>query len=238
MEPLQKTLDWAAENLTSTLCACLATHATIQHFYGVSRKKLPEKRWGIFSHRVVDQTHPLVRQINTRFDVPHSRWYDLSQQSLASTGVKTLVESKMGGIHLAVSQDGFRFVYFQGHPEYEINSLLKEYKREVNRYLNHERQDYPPFPTHYFSQKAKDILNAYKKRAILHRQSTASDRDAHVFFDPFPENDVLPFIDNTWNDTGKIVINNWLGLVYQLTNRQRHLPFMVGIDPKNPLAGF
>lgn len=237
-KPLQKTLDWAAENLTSTLCACLATHATIQHFYGVSRKKLPEKRWGIFSHRVVDQTHPLVRQINTRFDVPHSRWYDLSQQSLASTGVKTLVESKMGGIHLAVSQDGFRFVYFQGHPEYEINSLLKEYKREVNRYLNHERQDYPPFPTHYFSQKAKDILNAYKKRAILHRQSTASDRDAHVFFDPFPENDVLPFIDNTWNDTGKIVINNWLGLVYQLTNRQRHLPFMVGIDPKNPLAGF
>ena len=45
-----------------------------------------------------------------------------------------------------MSKDLFREVYFQGHPEYNINSLLKEYKREVMRYFTDQRTDYPPEP--------------------------------------------------------------------------------------------
>ena len=51
----------------------------------------------------------------------------------------------------------------------------------------------------------------------------------------FPEALVLAHIDNTWNDTAKAVFNNWLGKIYQLTHQDRRLPFMVGIDPNNPL---
>jgi homoserine O-succinyltransferase len=47
---------------------------------------------------------------------------------------------------------------------------------------------------------------------------------------------VLDMIDNTWRDTARAVFDNWLGKVYQLTNQDRRLPFMDGIDPKNPLG--
>jgi len=52
----------------------------------------------------------------------------------------------------------------------------------------------------------------------------------------FPEQLVTPMLDNTWHDTAESVINNWIGKVYQLTNKDRKIPFMEGIDPDNPLA--
>ena len=53
----------------------------------------------------------------------------------------------------------------------------------------------------------------------------------------FPEAEVLPFLDNTWTDTGRAILDNWLGLVYRLTNLDRRLPFMDGVDPRQPLEG-
>ena len=52
----------------------------------------------------------------------------------------------------------------------------------------------------------------------------------------FPEAEVVPFLDNTWRDTARAIFDNWLGLVYQLTNLDRRLPFMAGVDPDHPLA--
>ena len=129
-DPMCEVLDWAVENVTSTLCACLATHAAFLHFHGIERQPLPAKRWGVFPHRVVME-HPLVRGINTRFDVPHSRWNDISPNEMNQADQLVLVESPDAGVHLATSADGLRLVFFQGHPEYDSFSLLKEYKREV-----------------------------------------------------------------------------------------------------------
>ena len=42
-------------------------------------------------------------------------------------------------------------------------------------------------------------------------------------------------LDNTWGDTAKAVINNWLGLVYQTTNLARNKQYMPGIHPDDPL---
>jgi len=52
----------------------------------------------------------------------------------------------------------------------------------------------------------------------------------------FPEAELLQYADNTWGDTGKAIVNNWLGLVYQLTNLDRHEQFMPGVDADNPLG--
>jgi homoserine O-succinyltransferase len=52
----------------------------------------------------------------------------------------------------------------------------------------------------------------------------------------FPESHLLPLLDNTWHDTAEGVIGNWIGCVYQVTHRERGLPFMPGIDPNNPLG--
>ncbi|HKJ21512.1 MAG TPA: homoserine O-succinyltransferase, partial [Gammaproteobacteria bacterium] len=71
-QPLIDVIDWAHENVSSTLCSCLTTHAMLQFRYGQRRRRLPDKRWGVYSHRLVDRRHPLVTGVNTRFDVPHS----------------------------------------------------------------------------------------------------------------------------------------------------------------------
>ena len=129
---------------------------------------------------------------------------------------------------MAVSPDQIRNIYLQGHPEYHINSLLKEYKREVIRYQNDER-DRPPYPENYFSPEAKAIADAYIAEAERAKQAGNAVPD-------FPEDAIYSFLDNTWNDTGKAIFNNWLGLVYRLTHVDRNKLFMPGIDPENPLG--
>lgn len=227
-EPLTRVFDWARDNVTSTLCSCLATHALIQYGYGIERKHQGFKRWGVYSHRVVEPLHPLVTTINTRFDVPHSRFNEIFREDMERVGLRVLVESGEAGVHLAVSEDLMRVVFFQGHPEYDTVSLLKEYKREVMRFFSGERDDYPPMPEHYFNVEVSDRLNEYGQQV----------REARRMGEPFPElleTEIVPHLDNTWRDTAKSVFNNWLGLIYQVTDQNRHQPLMAGMDPADPL---
>ena len=107
-KPLKAFTEWAYENVTSTLCSCLATHALLEFRYGLKRRPLPEKRWGVYPHRVMDMTHPLVTGVNTRFDVPHSRYNQVDRAQFEQAGLEILVESEEAGVHLAVSEDGGR----------------------------------------------------------------------------------------------------------------------------------
>ena len=227
-EPLMEVVRWAEDNVASTLCSCLATHALLRYFYGIERQALPRKQWGVYSHRVSCPGHPLLRDINTRFDVPHSRYNEISRQELEKAGLTVLVESETGGVHMAVSQDQFRMIYFQGHPEYDRNSLLKEYKREVLRYLSGELPSPPPFPEHYFSADAKRIAEQYID------QASKAQAD-HEPLPALPEAKIEAMLDNTWGDTAKAMVNNWLGLVYQVTNLDRTRQFMDEVDPSDPL---
>ena len=228
-KPLIEVIDWAYESVTSTLCSCLATHAVLQFRYGQKRRPLGFKRWGVYSHRVVDRRHPLVSDVNTRFDVPHSRFNDVSREQFETAHLHVLAEGEVPGVHLAVSEDLFRIVFFQGHPEYDTISLLKEYKRELGRFIKGERDDYPPIPDNYFSARTQAILDE-------HRDHVAAARERNEPVPELPESLITRTLDNTWHDTGEAVINNWMGKVYQITNNDRRLPFMEGVDPDDPLG--
>ena len=225
---LTTVLDFAKAKVTSTLCACLATHAALKYFYDIDRVKLDTKRWGVFPHRARRELHPLVRNVNTRFDVPHSRFNDIPARSFTEKSLPILVESSEAGVHLALSEDGFRFVFFQGHPEYDRNSLLKEYKREVLRFIKGELTHYPPLPTHYADHKAQEFARKFEKEVL-------GNPAAKALAASFPEEAMLTGIDNTWGDSARSIFHNWIGLVYQLTNLDRKRPFMEGIDPNDPL---
>ena len=136
-EPLTEVVEWATTNVASTLCSCLATHAVMEFRHGQKRRHLQHKRWGVYPHKVTHM-HPLVRGINTKFDVPHSRFNQMDKSQFENAKAIVLVESEEAGVQLAVSRDGLRLVYFQGHPEYDAISLLKEYKREVMRFIRRE----------------------------------------------------------------------------------------------------
>jgi homoserine O-succinyltransferase len=189
----------------------------------------PAKRWGVFSHRVLDKRHPLVADVNTRFDVPHSRWNDVSRAQFEAAGLRVLVESEEVGVHMATSHDGLRMVFFQGHPEYDTISLLKEYKRDVLLHAQGKLPRQPPFPDHYLALHEQAILLEWRDHL---RQATGRGEPAPEF----PENLVASNLDNTWHDTAEAVIGNWMGCMYQVTHRERSKPFMDGIDPNDPLG--
>ena len=172
-KPLQHVLDWAAETVTSTLCSCLATHAVLQSRYQQIRQPQTHKVWGVFPHQVVDATHPLTRQMNTQFDVPHSRWNAVTPAQFRAAHLPVLVESVDVGVHLATSPDGLRFVLFQGHPEYDTVSLLKEYKREMALFQAGGRPDCPPLIARYFSQRSQAILAEYVAQLAVSKTKQA-----------------------------------------------------------------
>ncbi len=228
-QPLIDVIDWAYDNVTSTLCSCLATHAVLEFRYGQKRRPLGFKRWGVYSHKVVNRQHPLVVGVNTRFDVPHSRFNQVDREQFEAAKLHVLAESQEAGVHLAVSEDQFRLIFFQGHPEYDAISLLKEYKREVVLFFNNARNDYPPIPQHYLSKQSCAILDEYRAE-VLHAKTQAG------AFPDFPELLLAQHIDNTWHDSAEAIINNWIGQVYQITNIARKKPFQDHVDPQNPLG--
>ncbi|MDD9857162.1 MAG: homoserine O-succinyltransferase [Gammaproteobacteria bacterium] len=229
-KPLEGVVRWAGRHVCSVMCSCLATHAIAQLLWGFERYPLPHKRWGVYSNRISSHSHPLTANINTRFDAPHSHVYEVNTGQFKKAGLMVLAAGEQADLHLGVSPDGLRFVLFQGHPEYDAVSLLKEYRREVGRFIDGVRADYPPFPENYFSDRAQRLLVDFRRRATAALAAGRRDLPA------FPEAGVLPCIDNTWTDTGKAIANNWLGLIYQLAHPQRGRGFMDGVDPRDPLG--
>jgi len=228
-QPLTEVIAWAEQHVTSIFCSCLATHAVMQFKHQQLRQALPSKCWGVYSHRVLSKAHPLVSNTDTRFNVPHSRFNDVPAAAFSEAGVHVLVASPEVGVHMAVSEDYYKIVYLQGHPEYDTVSLSKEYKREIGDYYSGARDDYPPFPAHIFDARTCALLNEYKDRV-------ESAKRTNVALPEFPEELVVERLFNTWRDTAAAVMSNWVGMVYQLTSADRHVPLMDGLDPDNPLG--
>lgn len=219
---MRRIFEWADDHVTSVLCSCLASHAAFRIFYGIERKPLPEKLFGVFSHRVLSRTHPLLSNINTRFDMPHSRKNDVSAEMMQKHGLQVLVAGEESGVALATSPDGFRHVYLQGHPEYDIQSLLKEYVRDMKLYQQGVLKACPALPAHYFNDAARAQIAQY----------------LHGDMGDFPYEAISAEIDITWRDTAKGIFANWLGLIYELTHYDRKLQYMDGVDPKRPLQRY
>ncbi len=227
--PLSQVIAWAWDNVTTTLLSCLASHAVLHFRYQQPRVRQTRKRWGVYAHRVLEPRHPLVSDVNTRFDVPHSRWNEVTRAQFEEAGLRVLVASEEVGVHLATSHDGLRMVFFQGHPEYDTISLLKEYKRDALLAARGLLPGPPPFPDNYLRPHEQAILTEWYGRvqaALVAGQGLAE----------FPESLVAHNLDNTWHDTAEAVIGNWMGCMYQVTHRDRKKPFMDGINPDDPFG--
>lgn len=219
---IKKVFDWADGHVVSVLCSCLASHLALHHFYGIQRQRLPTKRFGVFPHRVIDRRHPLVSNLNTRFDIPHSRWNDVPVSALEAHGLRLLVADRDGQMAMATSPDGFRQIYFQGHPEYDQLSLWKEFKRDLNLFYAGQLQQAPRLPRNYLSPAGMEIFERFLA-------SDSTDTDAL-------EAALAEEIEITWRDTAKALFANWLGLVYQLTHYDRQRQYMDGVNPADPLG--
>jgi homoserine O-succinyltransferase/O-acetyltransferase len=161
-------IDWARHNTYSTIWSCLAAHAAVLHSDGIDRVALSEKLSGVFDCAPAS-AHPMLRGVTLPMRVPHSRGNDLSERALRAAGYRILTHSSAAGVDMFVRQEGSFHLFLQGHPEYEADAILREYRRDIGRYLRGERDRYPATPRGYFDGEATATLEAFRKRALAER---------------------------------------------------------------------
>lgn len=210
---LTRVLEWANENTASTVWSCLAAHAAVLHMDGIRRQLLDEKCFGVFEcARASD--HPLMAGVPARIRIAHSRCNELQEQDLTSRGYTILTRSSQAGVDAFVKQGKSLFVFFQGHPEYDERALLREYRRDVGRFLRRERDTYPNMPLGYFDQAAANTLAAFRNAARAGRHEG--------LLDSFP----LGFIEGRLGGADRASVvqlyRNWLSyLCAQKAQRRR-----------------
>jgi homoserine O-succinyltransferase/O-acetyltransferase len=199
---ITQVLDWAEENTSSTVLSCLAAHAGVLHSDGMARHTKGEKMFGVFEERKACD-HTLTSSAPDVMRFPHSRWNDISERDLTSCGYAVLTNSTEAGANLFVKKKGQSlFVHFQGHPEYGVRTLLKEYRRDIGRYLKHERQTYPEMPHGYFNEATTSVLNDFRTKALSHPHEE--------LLAAFPEAVVANTLRNVWRSSAVGVYRNWL----------------------------
>ena len=151
-----------------TLWSCLAAHAAVEHLDGVQRRPLNAKHSGVFAVSAV-RADPLLEGLGQTWPVPHSRRNGLEEAELASRGYEILTRSEGVGVDVFVRRGPPLFIFCQGHPEYDLDSLLREYKRDFRAYLHGERQSLPRLPHHAVPAELAQSLEQLAKRAAANR---------------------------------------------------------------------
>jgi homoserine O-succinyltransferase/O-acetyltransferase len=226
-------LEWAREHTISSIWSCLAAHAAVLHMDGISRVRAHHKHYGLFDCEALSD-HPILAGTPSRFLMPHSRWNGLEEKELTANGYRVLTTSAGAGIDAFVRQNRSLFIFFQGHPEYEANTLLLEYRRDVARYLRGEAPGYPSLPVAYFNDATTAALQEIQHQARL-----------------FPREELLEelnaalreaAIHNSWHRTSSAIYTNWLHyLATQKDARSHHSATVSSApiisEPRQMIAG-
>jgi homoserine O-succinyltransferase len=159
-------IDWAKTHTRSTVWSCLAAHAAVFHLDGIERHRLAQKCSGVYDcARVTDGwlTDDLPRSVK----ISHSRLNEVRESDLVARGYRILTRSEQAGVDIFARDFESRFIFFQGHPEYDALSLQREYMRDVARFLSGQRNEYPAFPVSYFDADTEEVLTNFEQRARI-----------------------------------------------------------------------
>ena len=152
---MQQIMDYSRQNVFSTLHLCWGAQAGLYHHFGIEKRILANKLFGVYKHKPRDKKNELTRGFDEEFFVPHSRWADSPrEQILAEPALKILADSDEAGVHMVATRDK-RQIFLQGHSEYEWDTLKLEFERDIQKGL-----DIKP-PKNYFKNDDP------KKRVIV-----------------------------------------------------------------------
>ena len=135
---------WSKTNVFSTFHICWGAQAALYYHYGLEKRMLSQKLFGVFSHKVRHRKEPLVRGFDDYFLIPHSRYTEVPAKAIhACRDLRILAESEEAGVLLCMSKNG-RQVFIMGHAEYDRNTLRDEYLRDAKKGLG------TALPVNYF----------------------------------------------------------------------------------------
>jgi homoserine O-succinyltransferase/O-acetyltransferase len=195
-------IDWAATNTRSTIWSCLAAHAAVLHLDGIERRRLDTKCSGVYDcAKVADNW--LTKDVPSPLKIAHSRLNEVQADDLAARGYQLLTQSRDVGVDIFTKQLRSRFVFFQGHPEYDALSLEREYLRDISRFLAGERDTYPAVPAGYFDAETEQRLASFERRARVERRPVLSAE--------FPDRTLRQ--DIAAGSAAAAIFRNWLGFL-------------------------
>jgi homoserine O-succinyltransferase/O-acetyltransferase len=204
-QELEELLVWAETAVPSVLLSCLSAHAAVLAIDGVRRSLLPSKCFGVFPQQV-HHGNSLVRGVGP-VAFAHSRLNEVPADSMRSNGYDVLVESPRAGWTVAVRErEDSLTVMFQGHPEYSRDTLLREFRRDLRRYVEGERPTLPAIPAGYFDVAGKAIVTGFCDRI------GAAAANGSIMND-FPFDQLVPHITADWSAASRRLVSNWLSHV-------------------------
>jgi len=162
-ERLTQVIDWAETHVAASYWSCLAAHAAVQHLDGVRRVPLTAKCSGVFDIERL-RRDPMLAGMPRAIRTPHSRLNGLDEQDLVAHGYSILTRSPEAGVDTFVRRGRGLMVFCQGHPEYDADSLLREYCRDVGRFECGKRGEAPDLPSRYLNLRAQRAFAAAASR--------------------------------------------------------------------------
>ena len=161
-QELCRIMEWSKTHVHSTLHICWGAQAGLYYHYGVPKRALPEKLFGVFRHTVEEPNFMLFRGFDDDFPAPHSRHTEVRAEDVRRTpNLRILAESDEAGLTLVESLDHSQ-VFMTGHLEYDRGTLDAEYRRDLARGMN------PHVPSHYYPNDDPSQLPRMNWRAHAH----------------------------------------------------------------------
>lgn len=123
-------MEWSKTHVHSTFHICWAAQAGLYYHYGIQKKVLPEKLFGVYPHKADYKRAILLRGFDDEFWVPHSRHTTVLREDVEKIpGMKIIASSEEAGVYIMLNKEG-RQIFVTGHSEYDIDTLEKEYLRD------------------------------------------------------------------------------------------------------------
>lgn len=137
-------MEWSKTHTHSTLHICWGAQAGLYYHFGIEKRSLPQKLFGVYEHTVLKPSSPLFRGFDDVFYAPNSRYTEVWKSDILKVAdLELIAESHEAGVFAVKSQDSRQF-FILGHPEYDPDTLAREYWRDVDKGLD------IAVPAHYF----------------------------------------------------------------------------------------
>lgn len=151
-DELTEIMKWSKKNVYSVFHICWGAYAGLYYHYGIKKYALKEKMFGVFPHKSLDETHPLMRGFDDEFFVPHSRNTEIRMSDIAQVkDLQVLSYSEISGVHIVADMECRKF-FITGHSEYDRDTLAKEYFRDKNKGIDIKK------PYNYFPNNDEGLV--------------------------------------------------------------------------------
>jgi homoserine O-succinyltransferase len=170
---VEEIMRWSKTNVLASLFLCWGAKAALKYFHGIESLRGTTKISGVYDHDIVSDKTGIAFGLPDRFRVPVSRWKSPDPDAVAACVRLEVVASapEVGPNIIAEpvpceAGEGYfpQRLYILNHPEYDADTLEKEYTRDSSENTGH------PVPQHYFpgDDPLQQPLNLWRHTGFIY----------------------------------------------------------------------